>query len=110
MYMRVCVCDSMSSSMFGLLFALNTFIALAIQTLVQVIVGNNILAWDTRHKYRFFSGQLGFVCVLFGVIHIYTHFHRTSVQVPLTSMIEDAHERIEHSDSDMNTHSQADRQ
>ena len=62
------IASNMSVGTFALLFSVNTFGSLLVQTVVQIIIGERGLLLDIRGKYRAFAAQLFFVAVLFAAV------------------------------------------
>ena len=74
------IASHMSVGTFALLFSVNTFGSLLVQTLVQLIIGENVLLLDIRGKYRVFAAQLFFVSVLFALVGIKRRLDRAKMQ------------------------------
>ena len=64
------IASNMSMGMFALLFSVNTFGSLLVQTVVQLIIGEHVLLLDIRGKYRAFAAQLLLVAALFAAVGI----------------------------------------
>ena len=64
------IASHMSVGTFSLLFSVNTFGSLLVQTLVQILIGDRVLLLDIRGKYRWFAAQLFFVAVLFALVGV----------------------------------------
>ena len=73
------IASHMSVGAFALLFSVNTFGSLLVQTLVQLIIGEHLLLLDIRGKYRAFAAQLLFVAVLFAAVGVKRRIDRSTL-------------------------------
>ena len=62
------IARGMSISAFALLFSVNTFASLAVQSLVQLAIGEHGALLDIRHKYIAFAAQMIAVSAIFTLI------------------------------------------
>ncbi|XP_078039069.1 thiamine transporter 2 [Augochlora pura] len=66
------VAKSISEDSYGLIFGLNTFVALALQSILTAIVVNGNLGFTLRNQYLIYGGYFIVIAMLYTIVGIFT--------------------------------------